>query len=309
MNRTLVTLVLLACPLGCAREPVPTDATGRPLSLPEARQGFHTKLTRHDPPGEPAPLPPPEVFRKVSYAAPAGPLGAYLSPDPGDGQKHPAIIWITGGDCNSIGEVWLPTDSSNDQTAAQYRQAGIVMMFPALRGGNDNPGAKEGFLGEVDDVLAATDFLARQEYVDPKRIYLGGHSTGGTLVLLVAECTDRFRAVFSFGPVDDVGGYSGEFLPFNTWDRKEVRLRSPGLWLHSVRCPTFVFEGGDQGNIAPLRSMARSSTNPLLHFHLIPGTNHFSVLAPANQVIASKIVLDKGSKTSIAFPDEELRNP
>ena len=28
-------------------------------------------------------------------------------------------------------------------------------------------------------------------------IYLGGHSTGGTLVLLVSECTDRFRAIFS----------------------------------------------------------------------------------------------------------------
>ena len=25
---------------------------------------------------------------------------------PDDGKKHPAIIWITGGDCNSIGDVW-----------------------------------------------------------------------------------------------------------------------------------------------------------------------------------------------------------
>ena len=41
------------------------------------------------------------------------------------------------------------------------------MMFPSLRGGNDNPGAKEGFLGEVDDVIAAADFLAKQPYVDP----------------------------------------------------------------------------------------------------------------------------------------------
>ena len=30
-------------------------------------------------------------------------------------------------------------------------------------------------------------FLAKQDYVDPKRIYLGGHSTGGTLALLTAE--------------------------------------------------------------------------------------------------------------------------
>src|SRR5436305_720847 len=134
-----------------------------------------------------------------------GPTAAYLSPDPRDGKKHPAIIWITGGDCNSIGDVWTPEPRDNDQTAAAYRKAGILMMFPSLRGGNVNPGVREGFLGEVDDVLAAADFLAQQTYVEPGRIYLGGHSTGGTLVLLVAECSDRFRAVFSFGPVSDVG--------------------------------------------------------------------------------------------------------
>jgi dipeptidyl aminopeptidase/acylaminoacyl peptidase len=61
------------------------------------------------------------------------------------------------------------------------------MMFPSLRGGNDNPGRHGGFYGEVDDVLAAHDYLSRQPYVDPKRIYPGGHSTGGTLALLTAE--------------------------------------------------------------------------------------------------------------------------
>ena len=59
-----------------------------------------------------------------------------------------------------------------------------IMMFPTLRGGNTNPGAREYLLGEVDDVLAAAEHLARLPYVDPQRIYLGGHSTGGTLALL-----------------------------------------------------------------------------------------------------------------------------
>ena len=70
---------------------------------------------------------------------------------------------------------------------AAYRRAGIVMMYPSLRGGNDNPGRREGFLGEVDDILAAAEYLARESYVDPGRIYLGGHSTGGTLAMLAAE--------------------------------------------------------------------------------------------------------------------------
>jgi dipeptidyl aminopeptidase/acylaminoacyl peptidase len=59
----------------------------------------------------------------------------------------------------------------------------------------------------VDDVIVATEYLRAQPHVDPDRIYLGGHSTGGTLVQLVAASSDQYRAVFSFGPMDDVGGY------------------------------------------------------------------------------------------------------
>jgi len=65
-------------------------------------------------------------------------------------------------------------------------------------------------LGEVDDVLDATTYLEKQPYVDSHRIYLGGHSTGGTLALLAAECSDRFRTVFSFALVEDVSVYGAD---------------------------------------------------------------------------------------------------
>ena len=205
--------------------------------------------------------------------------------------------------------MWAEAPASNDQTAAAYRKAGIVMMFPSMRGGNDNPGVKEGFLGEVDDVLAAADFLANQHYVDPGRIYLGGHSTGGTLVLLVAECSDRFRAVFSFGPVDDVGRYGPEYLPFDTSNPRELELRSPGRWLASIRAPTFVFEGTVQGNIDSLQAMARSSTNPKAHFLAVRRANHFDILAPTNRLIADKILRDNAPTCNLTFTAEELSQP
>ena len=53
------------------------------------------------------------------------------------------------------------------------------------------------------------------DYVDPDQIYLGGHSTGGTLALLVAESTDRFRAIFSFGPVANMRNYGTDILFFD----------------------------------------------------------------------------------------------
>jgi dipeptidyl aminopeptidase/acylaminoacyl peptidase len=279
------------------------------VTLTEARKGFQTKLARRESAHEPVATPPEGVFQVVRYTSSAGELPAYLTPDPGDGARHPAIVWITGGDCNTIGDVWSKADPRNDQTASAYREAGIVMMFPALRGGNEHPGPREGFLGEVDDVLAAADFLAKQSYVDPKRIYLGGHSTGGTLVMLVAESTDLFRAVFSFGPVHDPTFYPPEYAPLNKADAKEVELRSPGRWLASAGCPTFVFEGTSQGNVAALRLMARASTNPLLHFHEVAGADHFSILAPTNRLIASKILRDDAPATNIEFTAQELNAP
>ena len=277
-------------------------------TLTEARTGFQTKLLRRETSKGAVVDAPTNVFRTVRYEATAGQLAAYVSPDPQDGKKHPAIIWIAGGDCNSLGNVWKEAEASNDQTAAAYRKAGIVMMFPSLRGGDGNPGVKEGFFGEVDDVLAAATFLAKESYVDPDRIYLGGHSTGGTLALLVAESTDRFRAVFSFGPAHDVSGYGAEYLPFDMSNPKEIQYRSPGRWLGMVQSPTFVLEGTDQGNIESLQAMDQSSTNSKVRFFAVLGASHFNILAPANRLIAQKILRDEGPVSDLKFSAEELNS-
>ena len=303
MKNKLLAVVWFIALAGCLGEPTPPQEKG---SLLQARAGFKSRFVNRSLDRDPVDEPPPEVFRKVTFESPAGELAAYLSPTTDDGQQRPAIIWITGGDCNSIGDVWSPAPPSNDQTAGAFRKAGIIMMFPSLRGGNQNPGTREGFLGEVDDVLASADYLARQPSVDPKRIYLGGHSTGGTLVLLVAECTDRFRAVFSFGPVSNVSGYDPMYLHFDTSNPKEVELRSPGRWLGSIHGPTFVLEGTEQGNLSSLEAMARASTNPLVHFHPVKGADHFSVLAPTNALVAQKILADRGAQCNINFTDAEL---
>jgi acetyl esterase/lipase len=298
-------ILALTLLVGCSPGQSPSQET---KSLLEARRGFKTTLTGSKAPREPVEQAPPNLFRTITYPASPGDLAAYLSPDPKDGKKHPAIIWITGGDCNSIGNVWTAAPRANDQTAAAFRKAGIVMMFPSLRGGNNNPGAKEGFLGEADDVVAASQFLKNQEYVDAKRIYLGGHSTGGTLALLVAEISDRFRAVFAYGPVDNVAGYGEDsgFLPFNLRNRQEVKLRSPGFWLGSVQSPTWVFEGAQRGNTSCLRTMAKNSTNPKLYFIEVNAATHFTILAPNNELIAQKILGDTGDSCNVELSMEEV---
>ena len=307
MKRVCFFLPLLLLTAGCLSHKTQSKQAA---SLSEARRGFKTTLLPQKGAREAVEQAPARIFQTVKYPAPSGELAAYLSPDPGDGQKHPAIIWIAGGDCNSIGDVWSHAPRSNDQTAAAFRNAGIVMMFPSLRGGNNNPGLKEGFFGEVDDVLAAAGFLEKQPYVDAKRIYLGGHSTGGTLAMLVAESSDRFRAVFAFGPVDDVSGYGAGsgFLPFNLANRKEVELRSPGYWLPSIQSPTWALEG-IRGNIQSLRAMAAASTNPRAHFIEMQSVDHFAGLAPTTELIARKILQDTGDASTLTLlADEVNRN-
>jgi pimeloyl-ACP methyl ester carboxylesterase len=272
-----------------------------------ARAEFKTKLTLTSDDTAPAPSPP-AIFRKVTYRSAVGPLTAYLTSDPKDGQKHPAIVWITGGDCNALGEMWEPADPKNDQTAAAFRKAGLILMAPSLRGGNNNPGARQGFAGEIDDVVAAADFLAQQPYVDPTRIYLGGHSTGGTLALLTAEASSRFRATFAFGPVHRAE-YHQQFedIDFDKLDRRERLLRAPEYWLASAKRPVFVLEGTESpGNIGPLKRMREMSHNPNIHFLAVQGATHFTILAPITAVVADKIVHDTRPSSDIQLTEADL---
>lgn len=291
--RTLVfTLALVV--VGCAdpysdsfRTP---SATNPGQTLREARRGFTTKIVSSGESYGAPDSPSGGEFELIHYESPVGRLAAYVTTDPGDGQKHPAIVWITGGDNNSIGDVWSPNSRSNDQSASAFRKAGIVMMFPSQRGGNDNPGRREGFFGEVDDILAATDHLAGLPYVDPAQIYLGGHSTGGTMVMLVGECSDRYRAIFSLGPVAGAVQYGGDYVYCDPNNEEEMVLRSPLFWLHCVKSPMYVFEGARDGNWEAIAMMADENTNPKIQFFKIPGHDHFSVIAPITETLAEQIV-------------------
>ena len=259
-------------------------------TLLEARKGFVTKVIKSGESFGAPDFPTGLEFQLIRYQAPVGRLPAYVTTDPGDGKKHPAIVWITGGDNNSIGDVWSLGDRGDDQTGSAFRKAGVVMMFPSQRGGNDNPGKREGFYGEVDDILAATDHLAELPYVDPERIYLGGHSTGGTMVMVVGACSDRYRAIFSLGPVAAAGQYGGDYVYCDLNNDKEIALRSPIFWLHCVKSPMYVFEGAENGNWDAIQLMVDENSNPKIQFFKVPGHDHFSVIAPLTEKLADQIV-------------------
>jgi dipeptidyl aminopeptidase/acylaminoacyl peptidase len=296
----LTGMVLLACG-GAFADP--------PQTLAEARQQFSTNLISQVKNSDPVPTPPAGVLSVVQYDSPVGPLNAYVTPSPGDGVAHPAIVWCHGGDCNTIGDVWSPQPADNDQSAAAYRQAGIIVMYPSLRGGNQNPGSEEKYYGEVDDVVAAGHYLASLPYVDSNRVYLGGHSNGATLALLVSEYTDQFRCVFSLDPISYLGpgGVYMSNAPFDKINKTEFDLRSPILWLAGIKSPTFVFSGtGSPSNQDSFQALAQAQNSPATHYLLVPGATHFTLVGPANQVIAQKILQDTAATPNIQFTNDDI---
>lgn len=306
MSKLFLFSLLVLAFAGCQR-PETTGSQESPTpsrTFAQARSQFQTKLTRTSgEKGEPE-TPPAGLFSLVEYSSKLGPMPAYLSNIPKDGKQHPAVIWILGGFGNSIGDVWSEEDPSNDQTAAVIREAGIVMMYPAQRGGNTSPGADETCYGEIDDILAAAEFLAKQSGVDPERIYLAGHSTGGTKAILAAEASNVFRAVFSLGPVAAVEDYGPEYFTFDTRNRQEFEMREPLRWLSSLTTPLYIFEGVE-GNISSLRqfqeAVQREGTT-LVHCHELQGKDHFSGIHPVCAAIAKQILADnKGGQVTMDF--------
>jgi acetyl esterase/lipase len=253
--------------------------------------------------------PPAALFKVVQYPAPVGPLAAYLSPDPGDGKKHPAVIYAHGGFGGINGFQWTK------EPFAPFRAAGFVILCPSWRGENENPGQYEMFYGEVDDAVAAVEYLAKVPYVDATRIYMLGHSTGGTITLLTAETTPRLRAAFSFGGAPDFQHVDYGNTPFDRRVPQEVRLRSAIHFVAGLKVPTFYFEGNrspegrlDEGYIPDalrMQQLARTHQVPF-SVYVVEGGTHFNIVRPLCALLAQKLRADTGSRFNLSLSQDEV---
>ncbi len=278
------------------------------VGLMDARQKFRTKLTPSSyKPNGPAPAPSGAFFKVVRYPSPVGELVAYLTPDPGDGKRHPAVVWAHGG-FGGIG-------AGMERDTRVFSEAGLIVLCPSWRGENDNPGLFELFYGEVDDAVAAVEYLSSLPYVDASRVYMVGHSTGGTITLLTAEATKKLRAAFSFGGAPDLegvvldgkGGYGN--TPFDPSVKEECHLRSPTHFVGSLSTPTFYFEGASSSYVRDAQWMERAAIEAKAPFRafIVKGGTHFNILQPLCAMAAKKMVEDSGKAWSIDIDAEEVK--
>lgn len=282
------------------------------ISFEDARAAHQTNLIKQRT-FDSGPLPQvshPDLVH-TTFTGPLGEMGAIASRIDESGIKKPAVVWDTGG----FGGLWEGIDTygeiRNDQGIASFLDKGIVVFLPTMRGEHENPGNFECFYGEIDDLAAALEHVAARPDVDPERIFLMGHSTGGTDVLLASMRSDIPAGVVSFGGAPDMkpvvaDGYGYGKEPYNLRDKKEVRLRSPIVFTSYIKVPVLYIEGDDSFYVGDAKRMQRIAEDEGIPFRaaLVPFQDHFSVLRPAKNMLAKRIA--EGA-TSLPTPDEMLK--
>jgi dipeptidyl aminopeptidase/acylaminoacyl peptidase len=250
-NRAPVTLSVAISMLihGCGMPPasnteLPRATPGLELQTEvyaQARNRFRTNLVRKAPAPQPGEtLKKPDDAEEIEYGSGGRRLKAYLGRPANDGRTRPAVLVLHGGFAYGEGQ-WA--------MARRFRDAGFVVMMPVLRGENGQAGDFTLFYDEVDDVLAAAHSLASLPFIDARRIYVCGHSVGGTLTLLAAMTSNCFRAAASLSGSPDLQNYvrvSRIQIPFDPSDIREVRLRSPVAYASSFKCPVRLFCGDEE---------------------------------------------------------------
>ena len=144
------------------------------------------------------------LVRKIAYAG-AGdlPIPAYLFAPRDTTARRPTVLFVHGGVHADFGHVHLR------QVRALVRR-GYVVVAPEYRGSTGYGLRFYAMLDygglEVDDVVAARDYLARfAPYADLNRLAVMGYSHGGYIALFaVLRHPEYFRAAVAHVPVADL---------------------------------------------------------------------------------------------------------
>jgi len=166
-------------------------------------------------------------------------------------KQYPFILNVRGGPQG----MWWDSFRGDWQV---YPAAGYVIAFP-------NPHGSTGFgqdftlqisrdwAGKVyQDLMAVTDYMADQPYVDEDRMGAMGWSYGGYMMMWFEGHTDRFKAIVSMMGVYDLAAMWGAteelwFPQFDLggapWESEDYTKWSPHNYADNFRTPCLVITG------------------------------------------------------------------
>lgn len=219
------------------------------------------------------PLPP--NVTQATFPSGALQLKAWVSKPPGV-TKAPALVFFHGGFAFGMDDL---------QACKPFMDAGYVVVAPATRGENGNPGDFELFFGEIDDAKAICKWAAQQPYIDPGRIYTFGHSVGGGISAVLSLMDDvPIRHGGSSGGLYDVSTFQQwrDITPFDTSNPEEARLRILVGNVASMQRPHYAYLGTSDiaFHAAELTAKGEAPGASKLTTERVPG-DHFSSFEPA----------------------------
>lgn len=178
-------------------------------------------------------------------------------------KKYPAIINVHGGPQGQ----WSDGFRGDWQV---YPGAGYVLVFPNPHGssgqGQDYTQAiSRDYGGKVyQDVMAVTDWLAEQPYVDADRLGAMGWSYGGYMMMWLEGHTDRFKAIVSMMGLYNLTSFYGttEELWFPQydlggapWQSEDYQKWSPHNFVKNFKTPCLVITGEKDFRVSYTQSL------------------------------------------------------
>lgn len=209
-----------------------------PKTYEEARRQIPTRLIRKwDPPRPDLKETFPEGAKQIEYTSGKLKLKAWLLRPETEGPV-PTVVYAHSGYALNPREVAAIK-------IFQYR--GYAVLAPTWRGEQGNPGSVEFFRGEVDDLIAAGKYAAKQPWADPKRLYVIGLAEGATLTMLSSFLPNPFcEAITVQGSTRQLDYFSRVLLriqpTFDFRNYRELAVRSPYCFPSSLDTPLVMIE-------------------------------------------------------------------
>ncbi|MBS0201381.1 MAG: prolyl oligopeptidase family serine peptidase [Planctomycetes bacterium] len=224
-------------------------------------------------------------------------MRVYLPPTDAPDQSIPCVLVAPAGTNLLVGND-MDADDYHDETLP-YAQAGMAVIFYSLDGGvadmenaSDAQFAagykkfKAAQAGIVNGRNALDFVLAKIPQVNPQQIYSAGHSSAGTVSLLLASHEPRLAGSIAYAPCSDV---EARLAPVsNTWgisrllpDLKSfLHESSPKTHVGKVHCPVFLFHANDDSNVNVSETQAFAqllkSVGKTVEVQTVPTGEHYN---------------------------------
>ncbi len=242
----------------------------------------------------------------------------YLPPTDAPDRSLPCVLVAPAGSNLLVGND-MDADDYHAETLP-YAEAGMAVIFYSLDGGladlqnASNAQLKAGYTkfraahaGVVDGRNALEYVVAKLPQVDPKKIYTAGHSSAGTVSLLMAEHEPRLAGSIAYAPCTDVEARLADAV--SNWTVRSLlpdlqnflKQSSPKTHVSHIGCPVFVFHANDDSNVNV--SESRDFVNRLkaagkqVDFQTVPFGDHYDSMVKQGIPAAISWLKQQNSKS------------